>query len=401
LNKNVALLVICAVAGVPLLLIFGLVFLLTTVLGGSPKPDAAGQGGVPSSVPGIHPTVLAAYGKAAATASKELPKCTGMRWSVLAGIGKVETQHATLPTPGNPRPAVQPNGDVMPPIIGPALRGEGIGWNYTPIPDTDDGRWDTYTDVDAAVGPMQFMPGTWKNSGRDGDGDGTANMNNVYDAALSAAYYLCGSGKSDLNDSAQLNKAIMRYNASSTYVSQVRGFIAEYDKLSVQVGPENLSGDWAYPLPTKAQVQWSAYYGKPGPQWSLGCHTGHDFAVPAGTPIYAVGSGTVYSAQTVNSYGNEVIIKHSKNRYSQYAHMTTIMTTAGKKVRAGEQIGTVGTSGTNSTGPHLHLEMRSGPAFGDDFSPLPWLRAQGAPIPKHPGETGPMAGACVSKTTPP
>ena len=73
-----------------------------------------------------------------------------------------------------------------------ASRSTGVG-PVAAIPDTDNGRWDGDKVWDRAVGPMQFIPATWQGAGRDGDGDGVANPNDIDDAALAAADYLCPS----------------------------------------------------------------------------------------------------------------------------------------------------------------------------------------------------------------
>ncbi|MGG7381593.1 lytic transglycosylase domain-containing protein, partial [Escherichia coli] len=91
-------------------------------------------------------------------------------------------------------------GTVSPRITGPPLDGNGVA----SIPDSDGGRWDGDTTWDRAVGPMQFLPGTWRTLGRDGNGDRVADPNNLFDAAVSAAGYLCLSGGGDLTDQARL-----------------------------------------------------------------------------------------------------------------------------------------------------------------------------------------------------
>lgn len=97
-------------------------------------------------------------------------------------------------------------------------------------------------------------------------------------------------------------------------------------------------------------------------------HTGIDLAAPIGTLVYAVADGTVIAAGIVkNSYGNEaygncVLISHQNSDYSFYAHMNSVSVRAGQKVVAGQEIGTVGNTG-NTTGPHLHFEIRISPSW--------------------------------------
>jgi len=95
------------------------------------------------------------------------------------------------------------------------------------IPDSDGGRWDGDTVWDRAVGPMQFLPGTWRSLGRDGSGDQVADPNNLFDAAVSAAGYLCLSG-GDLTDPTRLRQAVYSYNHSWPYVDAVLGWARLY-----------------------------------------------------------------------------------------------------------------------------------------------------------------------------
>ena len=85
-------------------------------------------------------------------------------------------------------------------------------------------------------------------------------------------------------------------------------------------------------------------------------HKGIDFAAPKGTPIYAAGDGVVSKAGKFSSYGNYVRIRHRAGLETAYAHMSRIKAKAGGRVKQGEVIGYVGTTG-RSTGPHLHYEI--------------------------------------------
>ncbi|MCX5380205.1 transglycosylase family protein [Streptomyces sp. NBC_00091] len=116
-----------------------------------------------------------------------------------------------------------------------------------------------------------------------------------------------------------------------------------------------------------------------GSSWSSGYHTGVDFPVPTGTSVKAVGAGTVESAGWAGAYGYQVVIKHTDGRYSQYAHLSALGVKAGQQVSGGQRIGRSGSTG-NSSGPHLHFEMRSGPGYGSDIDPLKYLRGKGVGI---------------------
>ncbi|MFF7945606.1 transglycosylase family protein [Streptomyces griseorubiginosus] len=120
-------------------------------------------------------------------------------------------------------------------------------------------------------------------------------------------------------------------------------------------------------------------YHKTGSAWSKGYHTGVDFAVPTGTTVKAVAAGKVVASGWGGSFGYQVVIRHGDGRYTQYAHLSAISVKAGQTVGAGQRIGRSGSTG-NSTGPHLHFEVRSGPGFGSDIDPVAYLRAGGVRI---------------------
>ncbi|MGW7366714.1 M23 family metallopeptidase [Streptomyces sp. NPDC054841] len=123
----------------------------------------------------------------------------------------------------------------------------------------------------------------------------------------------------------------------------------------------------------------STAYKTAGSMWSSGYHTGVDFIAATGTSVKAVGPGTVVSAGWSGAYGNEVVIKHSDGTYSQYAHLSQLSIASGESVTGGQQIGLSGSTG-NSTGPHLHFEIRTSPSYGSDIDPLAYLRRHGVSI---------------------
>ncbi|MBC3993176.1 transglycosylase family protein [Streptomyces sp. AC563] len=116
-----------------------------------------------------------------------------------------------------------------------------------------------------------------------------------------------------------------------------------------------------------------------GSSWSRGYHTGVDFPVSIGTSVRAVGPGTVVSSGWGDAYGYQVVIRHADGRYSQYAHLSQIVVREGQPVSGGQRIGRSGSTG-NSTGPHLHFEIRTGPGYGSDINPVAYLRAHGVNI---------------------
>jgi murein DD-endopeptidase MepM/ murein hydrolase activator NlpD len=97
-------------------------------------------------------------------------------------------------------------------------------------------------------------------------------------------------------------------------------------------------------------------FGKVGKHWSSGKHTGVDFAVPIGTPVLAVADGKIVNANWGKAYGKQVIMA-CDGGYVIYAHLNATRVKPGATVKKGQIVGESGNSG-NSTGPHLHFEMR-------------------------------------------
>lgn len=155
---------------------------------------------------GIPPVAADAYQRAATAARAFSPPCEIPAW-ILAGVGEIESGHGT-----HGGATASPNGDVSPPIVGIPLPDLGG--------DTDDGVWDGSTAVDHAVGPMQFIPATWRAYGLDGNDDAVIDPHNLYDATLTAAAYLCASAPPMATEE-DWRAGLLAYNHSSTYVTQV------------------------------------------------------------------------------------------------------------------------------------------------------------------------------------
>ncbi|MFC1410635.1 M23 family metallopeptidase [Streptacidiphilus sp. N1-12] len=130
---------------------------------------------------------------------------------------------------------------------------------------------------------------------------------------------------------------------------------------------------WDAPIPGAPM---SEAYGVTDSGYAAGYHTGTDFAVDVGTPVDAIGAGTVVSAGWQTSYGNAVVLKLSGGDYALYAHLSAFKVSAGEHVSAGQRIALSGNTG-NSTGPHLHFEVRTSNVYGADTNPLAFLRAHG------------------------
>lgn len=119
------------------------------------------------------------------------------------------------------------NGYTSKPIIGVRLDGGKFGGKtVAAIPDTDHGKLDGDTRWDHAVGPLQFLPSTWARWGADGSGDGVASPDQIDDAALAAALYLCASGP--MTDTAGWRAAVFSYNQSNAYVNEVADIANRY-----------------------------------------------------------------------------------------------------------------------------------------------------------------------------
>ncbi|MFD5099967.1 transglycosylase family protein [Streptomyces albidochromogenes] len=123
----------------------------------------------------------------------------------------------------------------------------------------------------------------------------------------------------------------------------------------------------------------STPYRAAGSSWARGYHTGVDFPVPTGTAVKSVAPGRVVSAGWGGAYGYQVVVRHADGKYSQYAHLSALTVREGQSVGAGQRIGRSGSTG-NSTGPHLHFEVRTGPGYGSDIDPLAYLRAGGVAV---------------------
>ena len=115
-----------------------------------------------------------------------------------------------------------------------------------------------------------------------------------------------------------------------------------------------------------------------GPR-SGGWHDGVDIGAPFGTSIFAVGDGVVVESGPASGFGNWIVIRHTGGDFTVYGHQRTNLVRSGERVRAGQLIALVGSEG-QSTGPHLHFEVRRRSVNGPTTDPLAWLRARGVTI---------------------
>ena len=171
-----------------------------------------------ASTNGIPAAALAAYQRAAQVIDTADASCN-IEWPLVAAIGRVESNHGTY---GGNR--LTSEGVSTPGIIGIPLDGSN---GTAEISDTDAGQYDGDKRFDRAVGPMQFIPSTWSVVGVDGDGDGERNPQDIDDAALATAVYLC-SGDENLGTRAGQESAVYRYNHSDDYVELVLSIMDAY-----------------------------------------------------------------------------------------------------------------------------------------------------------------------------
>jgi membrane-bound lytic murein transglycosylase B len=162
--------------------------------------SAAERSGVPARA-------LRAYAAAELAQRGDTPGCR-LSWTTLAGIGRVESDHGRF---GGA--SVDADGVARPRIVGIALDGTS---GVREIRDSDGGRLDGDVTYDRAVGPMQFLPGTWARYGADGNGDGVRDPHQLDDAALAAASYLCADGRDTASGEGWWD-GVLTYNRSVDY----------------------------------------------------------------------------------------------------------------------------------------------------------------------------------------
>ena len=183
---------------------------------------AIGRAGLPPFGGRIPLVAYDAY-MAASTAAPGITDSCAVHWTVLAGIGQVESRHGRIDADHQ----LAEDGDVAPPIRGGPLDGSR---GTQEIADSDGGELDGDATWDRAMGPLQFIPSTWQELGRDGNRDGIADPDNLYDASLTAAAHLCLREPGDYSDRGQLRQALIAYNPSGRYADDVLGWIDRYQE---------------------------------------------------------------------------------------------------------------------------------------------------------------------------
>ncbi len=225
-----------------------------------------------SSTRGIPAAALTAYQRAATVINAADPGCR-IPWELVAAIGRVESDHGRFG--GN---HLDGDGVATPGIYGLPLDGTH---GTSLIADTDDGRYDRDTVFDRAVGPMQFIPSTWAVVGVDADADSRRDPQDVDDAALGTAVYLC-SGPESLATDAGRRPAVHRYNHSDSYVDLVLAVMHSYQSGDWAAVPDNTTSATYFPVDTS--------FPGTGPSVAPAPHT------PSGAPEQSAGSGPDPSA---------------------------------------------------------------------------------------------------------
>ncbi|OMI38442.1 M23 family metallopeptidase [Streptomyces sparsogenes] len=195
-------------------------------------------------------------------------------------------------------------------------------------------------------------------------------------AAKKKAAELAAAKKKAAELAAAKKKAAEEAAAKAKKAAEERQKAAEAAKKAAEAKARS----WETPV---ASYSIGAAFGLAGNLWAHN-HSGQDFVVPSGTSVRAVHGGVVVKAGGNGAgdgpaYGNAIVIKHDDNTYSQYAHLSQVKVWVGQTVTTGQEIGLSGNTG-NTTGPHLHFEIRTTPNYGSAVEPLAFLRSHGVKI---------------------
>lgn len=270
------------------------------VVQGALSPNDRGWGSTVQAVDsdaGVRSEVMAAYQAAASLAP---PQCH-LSVSLLAAIGQVESGNLAGHTLEGRR--------AVPAVIGPVLDGK----DYAAIADTDEGEWDGNRTWDRALGPMQFLPATWRVVGLDMDADGVRDPQNIYDAAGAAMVYLCDGGR-DLGTREGLVEAVLAYNHSRSYLRQVLAWKTVFDAADlIGFASQPAFGAWAAPAdafapmaagtPGRTEARADSAGALAAPQPSVGPATSGDRAARTGGPAAGGATASTPSAPRTGSLG--------------------------------------------------------------------------------------------------
>ncbi|MGN6128777.1 MAG: lytic murein transglycosylase [Nocardioidaceae bacterium] len=234
-----------------------------------------------ASTSGIPAVALAAYQRAAQVIDAADPSCH-LDWPLVAAIGRVESDHGRYG--GN---TLTSSGLSKPGIYGIPLDGSN---GTAKVSDTDAGQFDNDPVYDRAVGPMQVIPTTWAGVGVDGDGDGKRNPQDINDAALATAVYLC-SGKENLSTPAGQQAAVYRYNHSQSYVDLVLSIMRAYARGDYSAVPNQTYAPTTFAPFSGSALPGHATHGKKH-QKAHGRHAGSSTAPGSGAKSSTGSSGS-------------------------------------------------------------------------------------------------------------
>lgn len=237
-----------------------------------------------------------------------------------------------------------------------------------------------FNEKTGATGLMQFLPSTWEAYKVDGDGDGEANIYNATDSIHSAANYLrdlAGKGL-DLKNDKQLILEILSQYGGNPLTQEARSYANTVYNVASRFNTLNILGSSGYVFPlqgkTLANIT-SGYEMRFHPTKGVyKMHTGIDLSANRGDRVLAACAGTVYMAGWNGDYGITVKILGQDQLLYMYCHLSSTSVLNNQEVGAGETVGLAGSTG-ESTGPHLHFEVRRSPYnYGDDINPIPILQ---------------------------
>ena len=334
------LLIIGGIAMVILFVIFLVMFMVVFLSGGAEDEEEIIQAEVSEAFPTHAKKYLDIY--------KEAGKKYGVPWQVLAAIHKVETDFGRNLS----KSSVGASGHMQ------FMDKTWVGWNFPggtalgDLPDT----------VDITDPKLIEKYGGY---GTDGDGDGKADPNNPADAIFTAAKYLAANKKAGV-DWFDPNGPVYQYNHSSAYVAKVKQYADTFATLPTSTLPSG----WVFPVDGgKITSKFGMRKHPKTGRWRM--HEGVDIGKGLGAPIRAVEAGTVVESKASNGYGWIVVIDHGQYQ-TAYAHMykKDVKVKVGDLVKKGQVIALMGNNG-QSTGPHLHLELRK---LGVPTDPMPFLR---------------------------
>ncbi|MEV5933846.1 M23 family metallopeptidase [Streptomyces sp. NPDC052079] len=188
-------------------------------------------------------------------------------------------------------------------------------------------------------------------------------------AASAVQAQAAAQAKAAKTQAAQAEKAALAKKAAAAKAVQAKN--------AAKKAAAKKQASWVSPV---KNYKLSASFAQNGGMWASK-HSGQDYAVPTGTPVVAAHGGTVVKAGGNGAgdgpaYGNAVVIKHGNKTYSQYAHLSSVNVKVGQVVKTGQKIALSGNTG-NSSGPHLHFEIRTTPNYGTAVDPAKFLRANG------------------------